>query len=172
MGCAALPAITPARHEPTQEYAPRVSWFRHAEVSHGTALVRSRPRSARVVHQPAPVGLRPRSPAIKSARRRADLTLTIIIAYADGRDEQEPYVGAIDVCAQRPGGREDEPLAADAADATGSERARSEGQEPAEVGEAHRCTCGSLLARLVPGGVELKCRGANRERIAVLAFTR
>ena len=55
-------------------------------------------------------------------------------------------------------------------DATRSERADSEGREPAEEGEAHRCTCGSLLARLVPGGVELKCRRCKR--IAVLAFTR
>jgi hypothetical protein len=49
-----------------------------------------------------------------------------------------------------------------------SERADSEGPAPVEEGEAHRCTCGSLLARLVPGGVELKCRRCKR--IAVLAF--
>ncbi|HKO89605.1 MAG TPA: hypothetical protein VJU61_00540 [Polyangiaceae bacterium] len=55
-------------------------------------------------------------------------------------------------------------------DAAGSERAGAEEQEPAEEGEAHRCTCGSLLARLVPGGVELKCRRCKR--IAVLAFSR
>jgi hypothetical protein len=55
-------------------------------------------------------------------------------------------------------------------DATGSERSGAEGREPAEAGEAHRCTCGSLLARLVPGGVELKCRRCKR--IAVLAFAR
>lgn len=53
-------------------------------------------------------------------------------------------------------------------DAAGSEPARAEGQAPPEQGEAHRCTCGSLLARLVPGGVELKCRRCKR--IAVLAF--
>jgi len=51
---------------------------------------------------------------------------------------------------------------------TRSEPAGSEGQAPPEEGEAHRCTCGSLLARLVPGGVELKCRRCKR--IAVLAF--
>jgi hypothetical protein len=33
-----------------------------------------------------------------------------------------------------------------------------EGQE----GEAHRCSCGSLLARLVAAGVELKCRRCKR----------
>jgi hypothetical protein len=53
-------------------------------------------------------------------------------------------------------------------DATRSEPAGSEGQAPVEEGQAHRCTCGSLLARLVPGGVELKCRRCKR--IAVLAF--
>jgi len=52
----------------------------------------------------------------------------------------------------------------------GAKRADSEGSAPAEEGEAHRCTCGSLLARLVPGGVELKCRRCKR--IAVLAFAR
>lgn len=28
--------------------------------------------------------------------------------------------------------------------------------------ELHRCLCGSLLARCVPGGVELKCRRCKR----------
>ena len=37
-----------------------------------------------------------------------------------------------------------------------------------EEGEAHRCSCGSLLARLVASGVELKCRRCKR--IVVLPF--
>ena len=32
-----------------------------------------------------------------------------------------------------------------------------------------RCLCGSLLARLVPGGVELKCRRCKRTAIVPLA---
>ncbi|MEO8179871.1 MAG: hypothetical protein ABI895_13645 [Deltaproteobacteria bacterium] len=35
-------------------------------------------------------------------------------------------------------------------------------------GRAHRCSCGSLLARLVAGGVELKCRRCKR--IVLLPF--
>jgi len=35
-------------------------------------------------------------------------------------------------------------------------------------GQAHRCSCGSLLARLVAGGVELKCRRCKR--IVLLPF--
>jgi hypothetical protein len=31
-----------------------------------------------------------------------------------------------------------------------------------------RCLCGSLLARLVPGGVELKCRRCHRTRVVAL----
>jgi phage FluMu protein Com len=31
-----------------------------------------------------------------------------------------------------------------------------------------RCLCGSLLARLVPGGVELKCRRCHRIRVIPL----
>jgi hypothetical protein len=31
-----------------------------------------------------------------------------------------------------------------------------------------RCCCGSLLARLVPGGVELKCRRCKRQIIVPL----
>ena len=31
-----------------------------------------------------------------------------------------------------------------------------------------RCLCGSLLARLVPGGVELKCRRCRRIRLVAL----
>jgi hypothetical protein len=51
-----------------------------------------------------------------------------------------------------------------------SKHVDSEGPAPPLEGEAHRCTCGSLLARLVPGGVELKCRRCKR--IAVLAFAK
>ncbi len=32
-----------------------------------------------------------------------------------------------------------------------------------------RCHCGSLLARLVPGGVELKCRRCKRTVVVPLA---
>lgn len=35
----------------------------------------------------------------------------------------------------------------------------------ATAGEALRCTCGSMLARYVPGGVELKCRRCKRTLI-------
>lgn len=31
-----------------------------------------------------------------------------------------------------------------------------------------RCLCGSLLARLVPGGVELKCRRCKQTRVIPL----
>ncbi|MBU8900488.1 hypothetical protein KRR26_33255 [Corallococcus sp. M34] len=31
-----------------------------------------------------------------------------------------------------------------------------------------RCLCGSLLARLVPGGVELKCRRCHRTQVVPL----
>ncbi|RKH59665.1 hypothetical protein D7W81_26900 [Corallococcus aberystwythensis] len=31
-----------------------------------------------------------------------------------------------------------------------------------------RCMCGSLLARLVPGGVELKCRRCHRTQVVPL----
>lgn len=44
--------------------------------------------------------------------------------------------------------------------------ARERGQEE---GAAHRCSCGSLLARLVAGGVELKCRRCKR--IVLLPFS-
>ena len=37
-----------------------------------------------------------------------------------------------------------------------------------EQGEAHRCSCGSLLARLLASGVELECRRCKR--IVVLPF--
>jgi hypothetical protein len=35
----------------------------------------------------------------------------------------------------------------------------------AAAGGALRCTCGSMLARYVPGGVELKCRRCKRTLI-------
>jgi phage FluMu protein Com len=34
--------------------------------------------------------------------------------------------------------------------------------------KALRCLCGSMLARLVPGGVELKCRRCKRQVIIPL----
>ncbi len=36
-------------------------------------------------------------------------------------------------------------------------------------GEDMRCGCGNLLARLVPGGVELKCRRCKRTVVLPLA---
>ncbi len=33
---------------------------------------------------------------------------------------------------------------------------------PSDDGEHLRCLCGSLLARYVPGGIELKCRRCKR----------
>jgi hypothetical protein len=45
-------------------------------------------------------------------------------------------------------------------------------QEPRRNNDAHdsslRCCCGSLLARLVPQGVELKCRRCKRHVILPL----
>jgi phage FluMu protein Com len=35
-----------------------------------------------------------------------------------------------------------------------------------------RCLCGSMLARLVPGGVELKCRRCKRQVIVPLERNR
>ena len=32
-----------------------------------------------------------------------------------------------------------------------------------------RCCCGSLLARIVPGGIELKCRRCRRHTLVPLA---
>jgi phage FluMu protein Com len=34
-----------------------------------------------------------------------------------------------------------------------------------------RCSCGSLLARLVPGGVELKCRRCKRKVVIPISFS-
>jgi hypothetical protein len=49
---------------------------------------------------------------------------------------------------------------------------QSHEREPAapavSEGKALRCHCGSLLARLVPGGVEVKCRRCKRT--IVIAF--
>ncbi len=44
---------------------------------------------------------------------------------------------------------------------------REECQPEGPEGEV-RCLCGSLLARLVPGGVELKCRRCHRTRVVPL----
>jgi hypothetical protein len=45
-------------------------------------------------------------------------------------------------------------------------RARGQGERQSETAmrenDALRCHCGSLLARLVPGGVEIKCRRCKR----------
>jgi hypothetical protein len=35
-------------------------------------------------------------------------------------------------------------------------------------GDACRCACGSLLGRLVPGGVEIKCRRCKRTLVIAL----
>ncbi len=40
--------------------------------------------------------------------------------------------------------------------------------EPSAAGEDARCLCGGLVARLVDGGVELKCRRCRR--ILVVPF--
>jgi hypothetical protein len=46
-------------------------------------------------------------------------------------------------------------------------------QETAEMvtkdGDALRCHCGSLLARLVPDGVEIKCRRCKRRVVIALS---
>jgi hypothetical protein len=34
-----------------------------------------------------------------------------------------------------------------------------------------RCCCGSLIARLVPGGVELKCRRCKRQVVIPISFS-
>jgi hypothetical protein len=41
------------------------------------------------------------------------------------------------------------------------------GRDP-EAMKPFRCLCGSMLARLVPGGVELKCRRCKRQIIVPL----
>jgi phage FluMu protein Com len=38
----------------------------------------------------------------------------------------------------------------------------------AKDGSDCRCTCGSLLARLVPGGVEVKCRRCKQTQLLPL----
>ncbi|RKG97369.1 hypothetical protein D7V97_34460 [Corallococcus sp. CA053C] len=43
-----------------------------------------------------------------------------------------------------------------------------EGCEPQGSAGELRCMCGSLLARLVPGGVELKCRRCHRTQVVPL----
>ncbi len=47
-------------------------------------------------------------------------------------------------------------------------------QETAETvtqdGDALRCHCGSLVARLVPNGVEIKCRRCKRRVVIPLAL--
>jgi hypothetical protein len=40
---------------------------------------------------------------------------------------------------------------------------------PLPEGADCRCLCGSLLARLTPGGVELKCRRCKRTLVVPLA---
>lgn len=39
---------------------------------------------------------------------------------------------------------------------------------PAAGAAEERCVCGSLLARLVPGGVEIKCRRCKRTTVIPL----
>jgi phage FluMu protein Com len=41
-----------------------------------------------------------------------------------------------------------------------------------EAMKPFRCLCGSMLARLVPGGVELKCRRCKRQVIVPLEENR
>jgi hypothetical protein len=41
-------------------------------------------------------------------------------------------------------------------------------ENPNQRGTSFRCHCGSLLARLVPEGVELKCRRCKRQVIISL----
>ena len=42
------------------------------------------------------------------------------------------------------------------------EETGASGRGCASEGQAHRCSCGNLLARLVASGVELKCRRCKR----------
>lgn len=46
----------------------------------------------------------------------------------------------------------------------GSRKPKEEG-EPSLEEDALRCGCGALLARIVPGGVELKCRRCRRRLV-------
>jgi phage FluMu protein Com len=50
----------------------------------------------------------------------------------------------------------------------GQSQERSAATPAVSEGEALRCHCGSLLARLVPGGVELKCRRCKRTVVIAL----
>lgn len=43
------------------------------------------------------------------------------------------------------------------------------GSEVEKKASEHRCDCGQLLARIVPQGVELKCKRCKR--LSVIAFT-
>jgi phage FluMu protein Com len=38
-------------------------------------------------------------------------------------------------------------------------------KEPTEDSHEHRCLCGSLLAKITPQGIELKCRKCKRLQI-------
>jgi len=44
----------------------------------------------------------------------------------------------------------------------------AESPPPASCGQDCRCACGSLVARLVDGGVELKCRRCKRTLLVPL----
>jgi hypothetical protein len=44
--------------------------------------------------------------------------------------------------------------------------------EPCAAGEEARCLCGGLVARLVDGGVELKCRRCRRILVVPLEAQR
>jgi len=54
----------------------------------------------------------------------------------------------------------------DKADVPSASRVRPRGLQ--ETCGALRCLCGSLLARRVPGGVELKCRRCKRTIVLAL----
>jgi phage FluMu protein Com len=49
------------------------------------------------------------------------------------------------------------------------QQARQDAAVAVRDDDALRCCCGSLLARLVPTGVELKCRRCKRQIIIPLA---
>jgi hypothetical protein len=48
-------------------------------------------------------------------------------------------------------------------------RSDDPGQDAATRERPFRCTCGSLLARLLPNGLELKCRKCKRQVVVPLA---